>query len=111
MHFTPTEAEQYVRMTLKQWGLSHVKLEWRTFQHLGDANPYTNTLRLSVKVLVSLATFTETVKHEIAHFLDFQERGSFLINGRHVAHGKNWRKWCKTLGIPARTKIPYCPNL
>lgn len=107
MFATTEEINLYARMTLKQWKLADVKIEWMTRKDvLGLAYADDWKIELSELCLSSFACFRETLLHEMAHLLDFQERGTYVVNTREVAHGKNWRKWCKTLGIPARLKIP-----
>ena len=107
MIFTTTEAEQYVRMTLKQWGLSDVSFEWwESEKNRGWAWAEESHIALATNILSSFACFRETLLHEMAHILDHRERGTYVVNVREMAHGKNFRKWCKVLGIPARLKIP-----
>jgi predicted SprT family Zn-dependent metalloprotease len=106
MSLTKQEAESYIRMELRQWKLSNVKIEWKTFCHLGEADVSNNQINLSLEVLESAALLVEVVKHEIAHFLDYLERGTFEVNGRNVFHGKNWKKWCLTVGCRPRRLIP-----
>ncbi len=62
-------------------------------------------IELAVHVLQSFSLFREIFLHELAHLLDYQERGTYVVNKYEMAHGKNWRKWCRTLGIPARTTV------
>jgi predicted SprT family Zn-dependent metalloprotease len=103
---TPQEAETYIRMELRQWKLSDVKFEWRNFKHLGEADVSNNQINLSHRLLNSAPLLVEVVKHEIAHFLDYKERGTFQENGRNVFHGKNWKKWCLSVGCRPRRLIP-----
>jgi predicted SprT family Zn-dependent metalloprotease len=105
---TPQEVSQYIRLTLKQFNVSEVKVSWidnpkvRGLAYAGD-NP---RIELSFNCLVSFRCFRETLIHEICHILDFKERGTYVVNKYEMAHGKNWRKLCKAAGIPARLKIP-----
>ena len=109
MSLTTTEAEQYIRLTLKQWGMSHVKIEWmegNTF--LGLANPWIGRLKLNTKILNRFSLFHEVLKHEIVHFIQFKRNGNkFLkVNGRWSYHGADFKAICKEMNIPARTRIP-----
>ena len=104
---TTTEVQQYIRLTLKEHGAPNVEIKWIDRQDvLGLAYASDWKIELSTLCLSSFKCFREVLLHEIAHLLDFQERGTYLVNKYEMAHGKNWRKWCKKLGIPARTKIP-----
>lgn len=104
---TTTEVQQYIRLTLKEHGMSNVKVKWIGREDvLGLAYAEQWKIELSTFCLSSFRCFRETLLHEIAHLLDYQERGTYVVNKYEMAHGKNWRKWCKTLGIPARLKIP-----
>lgn len=103
--FTTTEVQQYIRLTLRQWNMSHVKVEWmESSKFNGLAYAQENKIELALHTLRSFPLFKEVFLHELAHLLDYSERGTYVVNKYEMAHGKNWRKWCKTLGIPARTK-------
>ena len=105
---TTEEANAYIRMTLKGWKRTDIKIEWAKDRPsvLGTFNWTRNKITLTPRILRSPALFREVFLHELAHALDYAERGTFLVKKNHVAHGKNWRKWCWTLGIPARRFIP-----
>ena len=105
---TIEEANAYIRMTLRGWNLTNVKVEWGkdSRSHLGLFHWTQNKITLTPRILKSPALFREVFLHELAHALDYAERGTFLVKKNHVAHGKNWRKWCLTLRIPARRFIP-----
>lgn len=107
MSLTKNEVEQYIRLTLKQWKMSHVKIEWIQSQKFnGLAYAEESKIELAAHTLKNFPLFKEIFLHELAHLLDYRERGTYLVKKREMAHGKNWRKWCKVLGIPARLKTP-----
>ena len=104
---TTQEVEQYMRLTLKQWGMSSVRVQWmQSNRFLGLAYAEDGMIELSENVLASFGLFREVFLHELAHLLDFQERGTYVVASRRSLHGKNWRKWCAILQIPARLRIP-----
>jgi len=108
MSLTTAEVEQYIRLTLKQWKMPHVQVSWieskrvRGLAYAGEKP----RIELATNCLSSFHCFRETFFHELAHILDYSERGTYLVRKYEMAHGKNFRKWCKKLGIPARLKIP-----
>lgn len=109
MFATTSETEQYIRMTLKQWGMSHLVIEWVDVDSfLGKACILSNKIKLSTSILAYFKLFEEVLKHEIAHFLQYKRNGNrfFKKNGRWIIHGKDFAAVCKEMGIPARTKIP-----
>lgn len=114
---TIEEANAYIRMTLRGWNRTDINIEWSKDRRgiLGTYNWMRNQITLTPRILKSPALFREVFLHELAHALDYAERGTFLVKKNHVAHGKNWRKWCLTLRIPARRFIPVyekaCPEL
>jgi predicted SprT family Zn-dependent metalloprotease len=105
--FTPQEVDQYIKMTLKQFGVSDISVSWidsKKFRGLAYAQQ--SRIELAFNCLISWSCFRETLIHEILHIVDFRQRGTYLVGSREMAHGKNWRKLCKEAGIPARLKIP-----
>ena len=105
---TKSEAECFVRLELKQWGLSEINFKWINVNGInGWADILGKELGLNETLLSrGIGVFIEVVRHEIAHFLDFKERDSlFLEHPCDGGHGPNWKKWCKTLKIPARTHV------
>lgn len=103
---TTQEVQQYIRLTLKQWNLTGVEFAWIESDKVRGLAYGANRIELATNCLVSFRCFRETLLHEIAHLLDYRERGTYVVNVYKKQHGKNWKKWCKTLGIPARLKIP-----
>lgn len=106
---TTQEVDQYIRLTLKQWGLSHLSVKWfKSERAWGRADVRGNVLELNVEILKRFSLFEEVLKHEIAHFLQFQANGNkFLWNGKRFSyHGADFKAQCRRLKIPARTKIP-----
>lgn len=104
---TTQEVSQYIRLTLRQYGLPNVKIEWiQSSKFNGLAYAPEGKIALSEHILSSFALFKEIFLHELAHLLDYNERGTFVVNKYEMAHGKNWRKWCRILKIPARIKTP-----
>lgn len=107
MFATIEEIESYIRLTLKQWGMPHVQVSWmqsNKFNGLAYAGDW--RIELDHGILSSFNFFREIFLHELAHLLDYRERGTYLVNKYEMAHGKNWRKWCSTLNIPARRIRP-----
>lgn len=106
---TTQEADQYIRLTLKQWNLSEVSVKWFNSERtLGRADVWENVIELNLKILKRFSLFEEVFKHEVAHFLQFRSNGNkFLKNGkRYSYHGADFAAQCRRLKIPARTKIP-----
>ena len=109
MFATSSEIAQYIRMTLKQWGMSHLKIEWmERKKYLGLACVTENKIKLNKRILASFETFDEVLKHEIAHCIQWKRNGNRFLtkNGRHIFHGADFAAVCKEIGIPARTRIP-----
>lgn len=113
MVFTKSEAELYARLTLKQWGVSHIKV---VISDVIENSPKTmglfswedgETITIKTKCLERFITFDYVLKHELAHALDYKERGSLhTSNGRANFHGANFHKWCKKLCIPVNALVP-----
>lgn len=103
---TKQEADCFIKLELKSWGLKNYSWEWASFSHLGEAHPNKNKIKLSPRILSSSALLIEIVKHEIAHCLDWNERGTFIRNGKNDFHGKNWKKYCLLVGCRPRRLIP-----
>jgi predicted SprT family Zn-dependent metalloprotease len=111
MKITRQEAEQYIRLTLRQYKLESMLVEWtNTKRRLGCYRIAEKKIELSNQILKSFHLFSEVFLHELAHALDITERinlyGTYKNKGRNDFHGKNWKKWCLTLCIPARRFIP-----
>lgn len=105
--FTTEEVSQYARLTLKEFNLFDVKIEWiNSERFLGLAYAKERKIELSTLCLSSFRCFRETLIHEILHIVDYDMRGGYVVNKYEMAHGKNWRKLCKKAGIPARKRIP-----
>jgi predicted SprT family Zn-dependent metalloprotease len=106
MHLTEKELDLYARMTLKQWDLSDISIKWADLpRSLGLADPWNKEITLSTRLLQSFSLFELTLLHEMAHILDYQERGTFKKNGRNSHHGPSFKKWCRKLGISTKTKV------
>ena len=102
------EIRQYVRLTLKQHGLHDVEA---VFGHcndlwLGLACCDKNVILINQNALSCFTVFREVILHEVAHFLDYRERGNKGWRDEEESHGEGFKKWCKHLGIKARTHIP-----
>jgi predicted SprT family Zn-dependent metalloprotease len=111
MKVTHQEAEQYIRLTLRQYKLESMPVEWtNTKKRLGCYRVQSKKIELSRQILSRFSLFQEVFLHELAHALDITERinlfGTYKKNGRNDFHGENWKKWCLTLCIPARRFIP-----
>lgn len=109
---TTEEINCYIRMTLKQHGMTHlpvsIKPKLKPCRAMGLYFFGQNKkIEIAEDALKSFALFRQVFLHELAHALDENERGSLRLNsGRVNAHGKNFTKWCKKLGIPAGRFIP-----
>jgi len=107
MSLTENEVSQWVRLTLRQHKMEHVKVSFKKMERsLAYFWGEQNAIVIGHKSLSSFTRFKEVFLHELAHALDWQERGTFERNGRKDYHGKNFRKFCLSLGIPARRFIP-----
>jgi hypothetical protein len=110
MSITTTEAELYCRLTLKQYGLPDFKIVWRekTKSFLGLALPWDKEIHLSMEVLTNFVTYNWTLKHEIAHCIQFKRMGNTFRgkNGRNDFHGKVFKEVCKEMGISSSRFIP-----
>ena len=107
---TIEEVSQYIRLTLKQHKLEHVSVVWSPSKDtgfLGLANPWQNEITLNKRILGSFKLFEIVLKHEIAHFLQYQANGNkfFVKNGRRSFHGPDFRIQCRKLGIPVAAKL------
>lgn len=105
---TPKEVDFFIRASLKQQGISNVKYSFKKMSRtLGYYYVQKNEIVLSLICLKSFTLFREVLLHEMAHALDAKEKGGTLkVNGRNDFHGKNWKKYCAQLKIPARRFIP-----
>lgn len=111
MFATETEIHCYIRMTLKQYGMTHIPVTIKPkLKPCRAAGLYyygkDKRIELAHCALRSFACFRHVFLHELAHALDHAERGSLIVNGRVDAHGKNFRKWCKKLGIQSGRFVP-----
>ena len=110
MFATTSEIEQYIRMTLKQWSMSHIPVIIKdNLNHstaLGLYHCDDKKIEISSIALQSFHLFRFVLLHELCHALDHNERGSLIVNNRANFHGKNFHKWCKKLNIPSRRFIP-----
>lgn len=108
---TTTEVSQYIRLTLKEKGFSHLTVTWHsatTRSFIGLAEIRKNNICLNEKILRSFAAFREVLLHEIAHFEQYRRNGNKFLrkNGRWQLHGADFKAVCQEYKIPARTKIP-----
>lgn len=111
MKITHQEAEQYIRLTLRQHNMTHIPVIWtNTKRRLGCYRIEQKRIELSNQILQNFHLFAEVFLHELAHALDIAERTKFFgthkVKGRNEFHGKNWKKWCSNLNIHARRFIP-----
>lgn len=107
---TTTEVEQFIRLTLKQWGInvpvSFCPKVWNKRKAYGLYWPDEKKIELSPLILKSFPLFKHVFYHELCHALDHRERGSLMRGERVNAHGANFNKWCRTLGIKKGRIIP-----
>jgi len=110
MHsFTPEEVAQYIKLTLKQWKLDYLKVEWVDCKsYLGLACIEDSKIKLSFTILKRFSLFEEVLKHEIAHFLQWEKNGKKFHrkNNRWQLHGSDFKEQCQKMGIPCRAQIP-----
>ena len=107
MSISPVDAAIYVRMTFRQLKIDPSFKFTKTHRRLGCYIPGKQEIHVSAATFKNFDLFREVLLHEIAHYFDHMERGNFRGNGRkNVYHGKNWKKWCLTLGIRPRRLIP-----
>jgi hypothetical protein len=103
-----SQADLYVKLTLKEWGFKDYKCIWRhNFKRtLGLADPWDKRIYLSTRVLANFRLFRIVLLHEIQHLRDFSERGTFKNEkGKNDFHGKNFRRLCREVGIPWKATI------
>jgi predicted SprT family Zn-dependent metalloprotease len=107
---TKQEVEQYIRLTLKQWKLERVSVVWErnTKSFLGAARISRKQIALNEIILKDFKLFDEVLKHEIAHFRQYEKNGFcfFRKNGRWQLHGADFKAACREIGVPARARIP-----
>jgi len=107
---TTQEVEQYIRLTLKQYGLTGYRITWKeTYKRtFGRANPWEKEIILSKEILRSFHLFNWILKHEIAHCIHWMRNGGSFKNknGNNVFHGKEFKAICREIGISGSTKIP-----
>jgi predicted SprT family Zn-dependent metalloprotease len=104
---TKTELATYATMLLREWGclsLKGWKFGWNNRkQALGLCRIREKRIELSAFLfdLVTEDEIKDTVKHELAHALDAEERG-------YSDHGPNWQRWAIRVGArPVRcSKTP-----
>jgi predicted metal-dependent hydrolase len=95
---TTQEVEQYIRLTLKQWGMSSVRVQWmKPNRFLGLAYAEDSMIELSEKVLGSFGLFREVFLHELAHLHEMNHSPAFWnvvasILPDHVARRKELQK-------------------
>ena len=91
---------------LEEWGLKAKgwTFEWNTRKRafgLCSYRPYgSKTIALSTYLLPTIndESAEDTIRHELAHALDYEER-------RTSDHGWRWRAWARKVGAdPSRTK-------
>lgn len=111
------DAEQYIRMTLKQWSVDGLPVAFH--RQLGWSNPSLGEYRffswlsfspkeilLAPDILYSFNLFRHVFLHELAHLLDHRERGTLIKNGRRNGHGASFNRWCKKLNIQKGAYVP-----
>lgn len=105
---TEQEVDLYTRITLKQQGFAHYRVEFMKLggRRLGQANPWEKKIELSPRVLSSFALFKLVFLHELAHVIQFYRMGeTYKVNGRNNFHGKVFKQACRELGISHKTTI------
>jgi predicted SprT family Zn-dependent metalloprotease len=107
------QANAFIRMTLREWNVQYLPINWemkhkKTLGAFSGDGPNQIWIDLNPRILQSDFLFRWVFLHELAHFLDFRERGWNSWRASRVKHNKNFRKWCKILQIPTTTYIsPY----
>ncbi len=110
MSISRQDAEQIARMTLRQYAREEKGLEGISIEFLdlngkafGYALPTDKKIQLDFRLLQSEALFVKILKHEIAHFIDYAERGTFKRNGKNDYHGSSFKKVCRRIGADPST--------
>lgn len=93
---TAQETETFTLNLMDQWGLTdkHWKFQWNSRKKaFGICNFKEKTIELSSYLwpAISEEEQKDTVKHELAHALDFLQRG-------YSDHGRQWKIWAMRLG-------------
>lgn len=88
--------EQYVKQKFNEWGLTEKgwTFEWdRCRTSFGKCRIKTKRITLSSVLIpkVGELAWKDTVLHEIAHALDFHQRGT-------SDHGRAWKLWAMRVG-------------
>jgi len=102
MKVTHQEAEQYIRLTLRQHNMTHIPVLWtNTKRRLGCYRVVEKRIELSNQILQSFHLFRQVLLHEICHALQYKELNgvSKTKSGRNDFHGKVFKKWCKIVGV------------
>lgn len=109
MQLTAQEAEQYIRLTLRQHGYSRLKIEWvpQKKSFLGRAFVSKDKIELNKRILNHFRLFYEVFLHELAHFIQWERNGKRFLrkNNRWQLHGADFKAVCRELKIPARAQI------
>lgn len=109
MQLTTQEVEQYIRLTLRQHGYTHLKIDWLPCKksYLGRACVREDKIELNKRILNHFRLFHEVLLHELAHFIQWERNGKkfFRKNNRWQLHGADFKAVCKELKIPARAQI------
>lgn len=117
MKITIKDAEQYIRLTLREHNadikvsfdsrLGRAKRNWGEYHFKSSFDFSPKEIRLTDMILCSFDLFRHVFLHELAHYLDHRDRGCLRSkSGRMNGHGANFNRWCKKLGIQKGAYIP-----
>ena len=97
------EAKRMCKAEMELHGLKDWKFEWSNkLYNAGDCRPFFKRIRLcaSYVFLNEKEAVLDTILHEIAHGLNWENNG---LNG----HGKEWRRIAKLIGATPSTSCEF----
>ncbi len=106
---TASDFIQLARMEMKQhrlipaWSVAIVGKRWK--RTLAECNPNTKTLEFSPRALSCYSVSLQIIRHEIAHALDWEERGTWRVKVQNRHHGRAWKEKCRLVKCPATRYI------
>lgn len=109
---TRADLETLFRMECRQHKIDGVKFKWmgKGESALAKCNAEHGEIEFfEIACFLSYENAVELIRHELAHFLDYQEFNCWkkTKNNKFNLHGKSWKRFCAKLGCRARVRIPF----